>query len=900
MSLLRNIASGVRSLFRKEQVSHELDEELNGFLETAAQEKMSQGMGHRDALRAVRLERGSLEVTKEEVHSARWESFVETCWQDLRFAARMLRKSPSFTAVAILTLALGIGANSAIFSLLHAVVLRLLPVPDPQQLVQFTYTGIGDWNSYFGYPQLERFRSQAGMLSGIFGGVGLKNVNVGWDGSVGLAQCDAYTDNFFSVLEVAPQRGRLFAPGDDREGADVAVLSDRYWRSRFAADPAIIGQTILINQLPFTVIGIAPPKFSIYVGGARDIWVPLRALDRFTPDPNRWRASFTSWLLIAGRLRPGVSLARAQAELDVIHRRLLEQQLLEVEQPGQRMQQFVSESRLVLHPAATGMFSGLRHTYALPLELLMGVGGMVLLISCVNVANLVLARTSYRRPEIALRMALGSGRARVIRQLLTESLLVAGAGGVLGLAIAWWGGAVLVRMISTGDSPVALDVRPDWPVFCFTAAVSLAGGILFGLVPALRGTRVDPCSALKQGAHGTTRASRFLDRVLVAVQVTLSLVLITGAGIFLRTLENLRSVDVGYERDNILMFSVDAKLAGYPKERAGTLYRAILDKAAVLPGIQAASVSIVRPVDDQYYLVDVIGQVDGRTLPEAERIKVAWNAMSPGYFSTVGTRIVMGRDFDLRDGGAASRVVIVNESLARQVLPGHNPIGHRLDDAEIIGVVKDSLYGGAREQPRPVLYRSLFQGQGGTDPGQWVGMGAVSFELRYRSGAGLVDEVRQAIASVDRNVPIFHVKTLRAQTEDSFLRERLLATISSFFGGLALLLACLGLYGLMAYAVARRTAEIGVRMALGARRRGIIWLIVRETLWLVLAGAAAGIPLAVWLSRYAKAFLFGIGAADPAVFTTSVAALIGVAVLASFLPARRATRVDPMVALRYE
>src|SRR6266576_5796040 len=604
MSLLRNIASGVRSLFRKEQVSHELDEELNGFLETAAQEKMSQGMGHRDALRAVRLERGSLEVTKEEVHSARWESFVETCWQDLRFAARMLRKSPSFTAVAILTLALGIGANSAIFSLLHAVVLRLLPVPDPQQLVQFTYTGIGDWNSYFGYPQLERFRSQAGMLSGIFGGVGLKNVNVGWDGSVGLAQCDAYTDNFFSVLEVAPQRGRLFAPGDDREGADVVVLSDRYWRSRFAADPSIIGQTILIDQLPFTVIGITPPKFSIYVGGARDLWVPLHALDRFTPDPNRWRSSFTSWLLIAGRLGPGVSLAQAETELDVIHRRLYAEQLAVSEyRDSQSWQRLVRESHLVLHLAATGMVSGLRHAYELPLKLLMGVAGMVLLITCVNVANLVLARASHRRPEIALRMALGSGRARLIRQLLTESLLVATAGGALGLVIAWWGGALLVRMISTGDSPVPLDVRPDWPVFGFTAAVSLAGGILFGLVPAIRGTRVDPGPALQRGARGATGSSRFLDRVLVAVQVTLSLLLITGAGIFTRTLENLRHVDVGYQRDNILLFSVDAKLAGYPKERAGALYGAILEKVAILPGIQSASVSIVRPVDDQYYLV---------------------------------------------------------------------------------------------------------------------------------------------------------------------------------------------------------------------------------------------------------------------------------------------------------
>jgi predicted permease len=546
------------------------------------------------------------------------------------------------------------------------------------------------------------------------------------------------------------------------------------------------------------------------------------------------------------------------------------------------------------------MFSGLRDTYSLPLELLMAIAAAVLLISCANVANLVLARASHRRREIALRMALGSGRARVIRQLLTENLLLAAAGGALALAIAWWGGVALVRMISTGDSLVPLDVRPDWPVFGFTAAISLASAMLFGLVPAIRGTGLDPYAALKEGTRGITGSSRLLDRVLVVVQVTLSLVLITGAGLFTRTLENLRHVDVGYDRKNILMFSADAKLAGYSNERAGSLYRAILDKAAALPGVQSASVSIVRPVDDQYYLVDMIGQVDGRQLPDAERIKVAWNAMSPGYFSTVGTSILLGRDFDLHDSGPTSKVVIVNESLARRALPGHNPIGHRLEDAEIIGVVKDSLYGGAREQPRPVLYRPLFQSAGGTDPSHWVGVGSVSFELRYQSSVSLVEGLRRAVASVDRNVPIFRVKTLRAQTEDSFLRERLLATISTFFGGLALLLASLGLYGLMAYAVARRTTEIGIRMALGARSERIVCLVLRETLWLVLAGVASGVPLAIWLSRFTKSLLFGVAPADPLIIAGSVALLMSIAILAGFLPARRASRIDPMVALRYE
>jgi predicted permease len=895
----------MRWLGRKQR-ERDLERELRSDLELEAEEQQESGLSPEDARYAARRAFGNTTLVREEVREMWGWTFLERLWQDVRYAARMLRNTPAFTVVAVLSLALGIGANTAIFSLLNAIILRLLPVPDPHQIVQFTYTfpsdGPNNWNSYFGYPQLERFRTQATAISGIFGGTQINRVNVGWNGTAGLAQCDAYTDNFFSVLGIAPQLGRLFVTGDDREGADVAVLSDRYWRSRFAADPAIVGQSVLINQIPFTVIGIAPPEFSgIYVGAVRDIWVPLRALDRFTRDPNRWHASFTSWLRVAGRLRPGVSPVQAEAELDVIYRRLLAEQLADSQhRDSPSMQRFVRESHLVLRPAANGMLSGLRETYALPLKLLMGVAGIVLLISCANVANLVLARASRRRREIALRMALGSGRARIVRQLLTESLLVACGGGVLALAIAWWGGDALVRMISTGDSPLPLDVRPDWLVFGFTAAVSLASGILFGLAPAIRSTHLDPGSALKEGTRGTTGRSRLLDRVLVAVQVTLSMVLITGAGLFTRTVENLRHVDVGYDRDNILMFSVDARLAGYPGERAAALYRVILDQVRALPGVRSASVSIVRPVDGEYYLIDRIGEVDGRKLPDGESIKVAWNAMSPGYFSTIGTPILLGRDFDLRDAAAASRVVIVNESLAHQALPGLNPIGHRLDGAEVIGVVKESLYGGAREQPRAVLYRPLFQSQGGADPSGWVGAGAVSFELRYRSGAGLVDAVRQAIASVDRNVPIFRVKTLHTQTEDSFLRERLLATISSFFGGLALLLACLGLYGLMAYAVARRTAEIGIRMALGARGRQIIWLILRETLWLVLAGIASGVPLAVALSRYTRSLLFGVSPADPAILAGSIAAMIAVAALAGYLPARRASRVDPMVALRYE
>ncbi|HXI39413.1 MAG TPA: ABC transporter permease, partial [Bryobacteraceae bacterium] len=633
------------------------------------------------------------------------------------------------------------------------------------------------------------------------------------------------------------------------------------------------------------------------MGFEPDIWVPLHAVDRFEPDKKRWMEAFSSWMLIAGRLQPGVSRSQAQAELDVIHRRLLAEQLSVSERrDSENMHRFVAESHLVLKPAANGVNSGLRSNYTFPLQLLMWVAGIVLLVACANVANLLLARASYRQRDIAVRVALGASRSRIVRQFLTESILLALIGGTLALGFAWWGSEALVRMISTGDSPVPLDVHPDWRVFAFASAVSLLTGILFGLAPALRGTRVDPGPAMKEGARNATQSSRVLDRLLVIAQVALSFVLIAGAGLFVRTLQNLWAVNMGYERDNILMFSVDAKLAGYPPDRAAAVYREILERLQALPDVQSASASIVRPVDDQFYLIDQINEVDGRGLPDRDAISVAWNAMSQGYFSTVGTPVLLGRDFSPRDKENASPVVIVNETLARRAFRGQNPIGHRLGDATIVGVVRDSLYGGPREQPRPVLYHPLFQ-HGRDQEYRW---GFVSFEMRYRSAANLLDEARREVAAVDGNLPVFRAKTLAQQSAQSLLRERLLATVSSFFGALALLLACLGLYGLMAYTVTCRAGEIGIRMALGARRDHILWLVLRETLWLTLAGIATGLPLALLAVRYAQSLLFGIGSADPLTIAATIALLLGVAGLAGYIPARRALRVDPMIALKCE
>jgi predicted permease len=759
-------------------------------------------------------------------------------------------------------------------------------------------TGGSFQQNLYAYPQYERFLAESKSLAGIFAGTRIGRINVGFQSTAGIAQGDACSDNFFTVLGVAPQYGRFFTATEDPAAASVGVISDRYWRTRFAADPAIVGSVITINQIPFTVIGIAPAEFSgISVGSTPDLWLPLHALDRLAPDSKRWTEPFSTWLLIAGRLRAGVSREQAQAELDVVHRRLLSEQLSRSEFGGmENLQRFAREGHLRLRPASTGMDSGLRDRYALPLKLLMGVAGIVLLVACANIANLLLARASSRRREIAVRLSVGAGRGRLLRQLITESMVLALAGGVCALPVSWLGSMALVRMISTGDGKMPVDVDPDWRVFAFTAAVSLLAGVLFGLVPAIRGTRADPGPVMKGAARPSSPSAHLLGRGLVISQVALSVVLITGAGLFLRTLQKLWNVNLGFDRENILMLSVDARLAGYPGQRAGRVYREILGKLQALPGVKSASASVVRPVDDQFSLLDRVNEIDGRRLSERSAIRVAWNATSPGYFSTISTPLVAGRDFDLRDSEGAPNVIIVSQSLANLAFPNQNPLGHRLGGATVVGVVKDSRYSSAREQAGPLLYHPLFQ----HGPEQEYRWGFVSFELRYDTSSHLLDNVRREVTSVDPNLPVFRATTLLAQSEQSLMKERLLATLSSVFGALALLLACVGLYGLMAYTVARRTAEIGIRVALGARRDHITWLVLGETLWLTGAGIAAGVPLAIWAARYAKSVLFGVGAADPLTIAATVAILIAVAVLAGHIPARRALQLDPTMALRHE
>ncbi len=882
----------------------ELTEELEFHLEEEAEAAEAAGMDREGAKYAARRDLGSVALVTENTRATWGWICLDRFRQDVRYSIRTLRRNPGFAAAAILSLALGIGANTAVFSLLNAVVLKPLAVPNPQELVQFTNsiplweTG-GNWqNSLFGHSQLESLRAHSTTMSGIFGWVGLGRVSLGYRGTSEVADGDACSDNFFSVLGITPQSGRFFLPGEDRSAASVAVLSDRYWRSRFGADPAIVGVAITINQSYFTVVGITPPEFSgTSMGKSPDIWLPLHALDRLRPDPKRWAEPFSPWMLVAGRLRPGISRAQAQAELNVLQRHFLAEQLAISELGGlQNVQRFARESSLQLQAAVNGTGSGLRERYEFPLKLLMAVAGIVLLLSCANIANLLLARASNRRHEIAVRLSLGASRSRLIRQFLTESLVLSAAGGLFAAPLAWGGSVALVRMISNQGSGAAVSVDPEWRTFAFNAGISLLTGILFGLVPALRSTRAGPGGALKEGRRRFGRPARSMEGILVVAQIALSVVLITGAGLFVRTLQKLWSRSAGFDRENVLMFSIDARLGGYPSDRAGSVYREILQRVKALPQVMSACASIVRPGDREFHLLDQVDEIDGRRVPEGHAIRVAWNAMSPGYFSTLATPLISGRDFELRDNETAPKVVIISESLAKTTFPNQSPIGHRLGESTVVGVVKDSLYGGVHDQPRPLLYHPLFQ----HGPDQGFRWGFVSFELRYGALTGLSEGVHRAVASIDPRLPVFRILTLTGQTEQSLMRERLLATLSSFFGVLALLLACVGLSGLMAYTVSLRTAEIGIRLALGARRDHIMWLVLRETLWLTVAGIAAGVPLTLWAARYAKSVLFGISTSDPLTITATVALLLSAAALAGYLPARRALSVDTTTALKCE
>jgi predicted permease len=881
--MLNTLKTRLRAMLRKSEMERELDEELRHHIERQTEQNIRLGMNPEEARSAARKAFGGVEQAKERSRDARGVRWLEELWQDLRFSTRMLAKNPGFTLVAVITLALGIGANTAIFSLIDSVLLKLLPVKDPAQLVTLANTtGAGEKGHPFSYPLYQDLRERNQVFAGIlaYSGVAL---NLSGNGQKERVAGQLVSGNFFSVLGVQPLLGRVFTDADNQSPGrhHVTILSHSFWQRRFASNPGMVGETVHLNGYPFTVIGVAPPGFfGVEVGAAPELWVPMMMQPQVSGFADRLQRRNHWWITLMARLKPGVSERQAQAATEALC------QQINGEMPAGKLRDFLLEQHIQLRPASQGL-SSLRSQFRQPLLVLMGVVGLVLLIACANLANLLLARATARQKEIAVRMALGASRGRLAAQLLTESLLLSFLGGLFGLLFAFWATDFLLSFLSQAN--FTLEIQPDLRVLSFNLGIAALTGILFGLAPALQTTRPNLIEALKNEIPTlTSGGSRFeLRKLLVVSQVALSLLLLIGAGLFVRTLQNLKGIEPGFRADKVLLLSLNPGLNGYSPERVNSFYAQLLERINALPGVQSASFA------DKPLLGGA--SVDGlRAAGKEMSVTVKW--VEPKFFETMGIALLTGRDFNARDGAGAPQVVIINETLARDFFGNDNPLGQRVgnrQEREIIGVIKDTKYWDLKKPAPRTVYFPLAQ------------ITAVSAErtLHVRTAGeqkNLLAAIRREVETLDKNLPVYNVRTFTDLVAQSIYQERLIATLSSFFGLLALLLASLGLYGVMAYSVARRTREIGIRLALGAQKSDILKLVVRHGMGLALAGIGLGIAAAWALTRVLANLLYGVSVTDPLTFVSLPLVLVGVALLACYLPARRATKVDPMVALRFE
>jgi predicted permease len=876
----------------------DLTREIRAHLEAEADEQRAAGLSADRAHDVARRAFGSVALAMEDTRATwRFASLLERAWQDVSYAVRLMRKSPGFTAVVVVSLALGIGANTAIFSVMDAVVLKSLPVMHPEQLYLLQPAGAkGD--GAFSYPGFEVVRRENQVFSETFNFSEGEQWNVIALGQAELMSGALVTGNYFTGLGVGPLAGRVLDPADDRESASLAaVISYRCWQRRFGLDVAAIGSAITVNGAPATIVGIAPTEFSgLAVGYPIDVWLPMAAQPRVAPRVALLASSDTWWLLGMGRLKPGISEAQARAGMAVVTPMVRRAMRISEQSAQDRF------ARIDLLSGASGL-SPLRDELTQPLRILMIIAGLVLLIACANVANLLLSRANARRREMAIRLAIGGGRARLVQQLLIESLLLATMAGLAGLVLAWWSERALVGLLAGQRAGFALTVALDGRVFAFATVVSVLTGVLFGLAPALRATRLDPGGALREHPRSASGGRQSLSKALIVFQVALSLLLLAGAGLFLRTLQNLRHIHLGFTPDHVLLMTLEPGAAGYTDARLMTLYQQVLDRLTATPGVRSASLLRFGLLNSGYSGRNVF--IPGYAPVANGDRSVAFSLIAPRFFETMGMPLA-GREFGPGETASSPRVAIVNEKFARFYFGTDAVIGKRLsfrqqapDDYEIVGVVPDAKYFRLRTESPRTVYVPFTQSQ---EPGRVAStLERMTAVIRTAaSPASMAGAVQRAVQAVASDVPIRNVITQEQQIDVALSRERLLATLSTLFGGLALLLACLGLYGVMSYAVVRRTTEIGIRMALGARRRTVIGMVLRECAWLVLAGIAIGVAAATAMARLVESQLFALRPTDPLTLASAAIVLATAAALAGFIPARRASRVDPLIALRYE
>ncbi len=882
------------SFWRRKKRETEIEEEVQSHLEMAARERTERGEAVDEAKRAARREFGNVELVKEVARDTWGWRRVEEFVEDVRYGLRMLSKKPGFTAVAVLTLALGIGANTAIFSFVNAVRLRELPVKDPQQLVFPRIISLEGSGSEFAYREFEEIRGRSQSFSGVFA-FDTTRFLASFNGQTDFVWGQCVSASFYSVLGVHPILGREFTEQEDQSGQPATVvISYEYWKRKFALDPSVVGKNIILKNIPFRVVGVAPPLFrGIELGDSVDIWMPMA----YWPQV---RLSDHLSVGIMGRLKPEVRSKQAAAELSVLDREYAAQKLEARAIP--QYEQPLENRRIEVVSGARGFFD-LPDELPNELNILMMAVGLVHLIACANVTNLLLGRAINRKREIALRLALGAGGMRLTRQLLTESLLLAVAGGGLGFLLAGWMTNLLLRFAITGIDPASLDLRPDGRVMLFTAGVSILTGFVFGIAPAFGATRVDPGPALKAapGVEPGSETRAGLGKGLVVAQVALCAALLVGAGLMVRTLEKLNRVNPGFQPDHILLVSLYPTLGGYEGARELNLYSRLQEQIGAAPGELSASFSRFGLLSGGGWGRKIANPRSGMR-PE-ESIQVHCNPVAPQFFATMGIPLVFGRDFDAGDGAGATKVAIITEALARAAFPNTRPIGEQIEfvgengnqQAEVVGIVQDVRSFSMRgPDASPGIYIPLQQAPADL-------LGQVTMELRTTGDPAIaIAALRRTSQAIDPNLPLAGMSTQAAQIEESLRGEKSLTSLLSLFSMLAVLLASIGLYGVIAYSVARRTREIGIRVALGAGRPDMLRMVLGQGLRLTLVGIGVGLAGAAAASRVLSSKLYGVMPTDPATFAGVALLLMGVAMAACYIPARRAMRVDPIVALRYE